>query len=84
METKMIRIIDGRYNEQFRVEDGGHITVDGKPYQVRYLDETHFQVAGRCFHICEFGERVIDKGQTVLRMENSASTAEQQRECHEQ
>ena len=31
METKTIRIIDGQYNEQFRIPDGGYSTVDGKP-----------------------------------------------------
>ena len=65
MESKTIRIIDGRYNEKFRVQDGGFITVDGQPYQLRYLDETHFEVCGRCWHICQFGERVIDRGRNV-------------------
>ena len=46
MDTKKIRIIDGHYNLQFMVEDGGYISVDGKPYHVRYLDETHFDIAG--------------------------------------
>ena len=63
--SRLIRIIDGRYNEQFRVQDGGFITVDGQPYQLRYLDETHFEVCGRCWHICQFGERVIDRGRNV-------------------
>ena len=31
MNAKMIRIIDGHYNLQFLVEDGGYISVDGKP-----------------------------------------------------
>lgn len=62
---KMIRIIDGQYNEKFCVADGGFITVDGKPYQLRYLDETHFETCGRCWHICQFGEQVIDRGRDV-------------------
>ena len=69
METKMIRIIDGHYNLQFTVQDGGYISVDGKPYQLRYLDETHFDISGRCWHICQFGENVIDRGQDVRLME---------------
>ena len=69
MDTKKIRIIDGHYNLQFLVEDGGYISVDGKPYQLRYLDETHFDIAGRCYHICQFGELVIDRGQDVRKME---------------
>lgn len=64
-ETKMIRIIDGQYNEKFRVADGGYINVDGKPYQVHYCDETHFRIGSTHYHICQFGERVIDRGRDV-------------------
>jgi hypothetical protein len=73
-ESRIIRIVDGRYNLQFEVEDGGFITVDGKgPYQLRYMDETHFQVVhpdghGQYFHICQFGETVIDRGNIVAKM----------------
>ena len=73
-EARTIRIIDGRYNLQFTVEDGGWITVNGKPYQLEYLDETHFRaVGGRCLHICEFGERVIDQGDIVAKMDAGAT-----------
>ena len=68
-DARMIRIIDGSYNPQFTVQDGGWISVDGKPYQVRYIDETHFQIDGQYFHICQFGENVIDKGRVVRKME---------------
>ena len=73
-ETRMIRIIDGHYHLQFLVEDGGYIIADGKKYQLHYLDATHFAVNapnGRCWHICEFGERVIDKGHDVQKAEVS-------------
>lgn len=61
-----IRIIDGRYNDLFEIEDGSFILVDGKKYQLRYLDPTHFKVVGGwSYHICEFGERVVDKGAKV-------------------
>lgn len=65
MEARTIRIIDGRYNEQFRVADGGYITVDGEPYQLHYCDETHFRIGSTHYHICQFGERVIDRGRVV-------------------
>jgi hypothetical protein len=71
-EPREIRIIDGHYNEKFRLPDGGFISVDGKPYQLHYLDETHFAVNavnGRCWHICEFGERVVDQGREVRKFE---------------
>ncbi len=79
MESKRIRIIDGRYNLRFTVEDGGLITVDSKPYRLHYADETHFRAVdaatGRSagfFHICEFGERVIDQGRVVAKMDEEA------------
>ena len=73
METRTIRIIDGRYNPQFTVQDGGCITVDGKLYRLRYCDETHFKAenaetgkSAGFFHICQFGEKVVDQGREVL------------------
>jgi hypothetical protein len=69
MNTKTIRIIDGRYNLKFTVQDGGQIRVNGKPYKVHYLDETHFQIGGTCYHICEFGEKAIDRGAVVEKMD---------------
>jgi hypothetical protein len=74
-DRRTIRIIDGHYTPQFTVEDGGGITVDGRPYRLHYCDETHFraenmetgQSAG-FFHICQFGERVIDQGCIVKKM----------------
>ena len=79
LETKTIRIIDGRYNLQFTVPDGGHIKADGKLYQLHYLDETHFRAVntetghGTFFHICQFGERVIDQGVIVEKMNTEAA-----------
>ena len=64
-ETKLIRIIDGRYNPKFTVPDGGFITVDGRPFRLEYIDETHFRTEGCYFHICQFGGRVIDRGRDV-------------------
>jgi hypothetical protein len=74
METKRIRIIDGHYKLQFTVEDGGWITVNDKPYQVHYLDETHFAIGQyrQCYHICQFGEQTIDQGHTVAKMDREA------------
>jgi len=68
-EARTIRIIDGRYNPKFTVQDGEWITVDGKAYQVQYIDETHFRINGQYFHICQFGERVVDQGCLVQKME---------------
>jgi hypothetical protein len=68
VETRKIRIINGSYKLQFEIEDGGSIMADGSIYQLHYLDQTHFAVGsprGRCWHICEFGEKVIDRGVEV-------------------
>ena len=79
MEPKIIRIIDGRYNLQFTLEDGGCITADGKLYRLQYLDATHFRAVnaetghGTFFHICQFGERVIDQGILVEKMDADAA-----------
>jgi hypothetical protein len=78
-EAKTIRIIDGRYNLQFTVADGGAISVDGEAYRLRYCDETHFKAesmetgkSAGFFHICQFGERVIDRGCIVTKMATEA------------
>jgi hypothetical protein len=67
-EARTIRIIDGRYNPIFTIQDGEWLTVDDKAYQVRYIDETHFQIDGQYFHICQFGENVVDQGRIVKKM----------------
>lgn len=77
-EARIIRIIDGHYNLRFTVKDGGRIRVDGKPYRLHYCDETHFRAenmeTGRSagvFHICQFGETVIDRGSVVTKIEGA-------------
>jgi hypothetical protein len=68
-EARIIRIIDGNYNEKFQVEDGGHISIDGSVYQLRYVDETHFSIRDKYWHCCEFGELVVDKGRDVRKFD---------------
>ena len=57
-----IRFIDSRYQEQFRIPDGGTVLVTYPDRQFsaqcRYLDEAHIAVNGTVFHICEFAERL--------------------------
>ena len=70
MDTKMIRFIDSQYNELFKLPDGGSIVVsipNGEQYVgvCKYLDEMHFDVNGRCYHICEFAETLERNGSTV-------------------
>jgi len=67
-EGKGILFIDSNYNELFRVPDGGRIVVtrpEGEIYpgvqeewvgDCRYLDGTHVEINGECYHICQFAE----------------------------
>jgi hypothetical protein len=76
-DTREIRFIDTDYNELFRIHDGGRIVVTrpmGEMYPgvqeqwvgaCRYLDETHVNINGNCFHICQFAEIQARIGSTV-------------------
>lgn len=61
MDGKMIRFIDSQYNELFTIPDGGSIVVSRSNGEqtvgvCKYLDETHFEANGICYHICQFAE----------------------------
>ena len=61
-----IRFVDSRYNELFRIPDGGKIRItypDGERHEetCRYIDPYHIEVGHgsfNLFHICEFAERI--------------------------
>ncbi|MDL2272998.1 hypothetical protein LJC34_00340 [Oscillospiraceae bacterium OttesenSCG-928-G22] len=66
-----IRFIDSRYNEQFRLEDGGKVTIthpDGEQndHICRFIDETHLEVGRNLYHICELAERLERNGSTIV------------------
>ena len=70
MSEKMIRFIDTQYNELFKLPDGGSIVVthpSGEQHigMCKYLDETHFDLNGRCYHIHQFSEIQERKGAKV-------------------
>jgi len=77
-EIKQIRFIDPQYNELFRIPDGGSIVVtrpDGEMHPgvqeqwvgvCKYLDDTHVEINGECYHICQFAERQQEIGATVM------------------
>lgn len=67
MSDKEIRFIDSRYNELFRIPDGGNIliTLDNGETMVRQckrLDDYHTQVGSNVYHICEFAEKMERAG----------------------
>ena len=76
-----IRFIDSHYNEKFRLYDGDQIVI-GKPdgsfdthnglrdrserYDVRYIDDYHFEYGRNLRHICEFAELLEKSGNVVV------------------
>ncbi len=63
-ENNEIRFIDSKYNELFRIPDGGYVRItngyDGEEncYKCRYIDDYHFSMGkyNNVFHICQFAE----------------------------
>ena len=60
-DNKEIRFITPDYKELFRIPDGGSIIVarpEGDEYVgvCKLLDETHVEINGECYHICQFAE----------------------------
>ena len=69
-ENKEIRFITSDYKELFRIPDGGSIvlTLAGGEENIgecKYIDETHFQLNGSCWHICQYAELLGRNGATV-------------------
>lgn len=69
-ENKEIRFITPSYEELFRIPNGGSIVItrpEGEEYiaECKYLDETHFEANGTCYHICQFAEIQERNGATV-------------------
>jgi hypothetical protein len=70
-KDKSIRFIDSRYNELFRIPDGGSIRVEypnepGRFYtaECKYMDDYHTSINGFPFHICQFAELMEKNGCT--------------------
>lgn len=74
---KGIRFIDSDYNDKFTLPDGGRILItdpDGgkKEYTCRFIDPYHFELGSGAFsiyHICEFAERMEQRGCRVEPMD---------------
>lgn len=69
MNNKEIRFIDSRYNELFRIPDGGQILItyeNGEKQRstCKYIDEYHVDIDGRCYHICQWAELMEQNGRT--------------------
>lgn len=46
------------WHDAFFIEDGGSILIDGKEETVTYIDQEHFLIGLKCFHISEFYYKV--------------------------
>jgi len=69
-ENRDIRFITPDYKELFRIQDGGSIVLtfaSGSEYvgECKYLDQTHFELKGTCWHICQYAGFIERNGATV-------------------
>ena len=63
MSKKECNFIDSHYNTLFKIPDGGKIAItypnnEKTTKTCKHLDDYHTEIGGRCFHICEFAERM--------------------------
>ena len=70
-EPKFIRFITPHYEDLFTIPDGEQVLLcytDGtkEAFVCKYLDEYHFMLGWRSYHICEFAERMQNNGTTVI------------------
>ena len=66
-DDRMIRFITSDYKDLFQLPDGGSIVVtheNGEQYVgiCKFLDETHTEINGNCYHICQFAEMLERNG----------------------
>lgn len=71
-----IRFITPNYRELFRISDGDKIRMtltsgETQDRVCRYIDETHLEVGGSLYHICEFAERIQCSGIQVVPLRSS-------------
>lgn len=70
-EPKFIRFITPDYKESFCIPDGEQVLLcysDGikEAFVCKYLDDYHFMLGWRSYHICEFAERMQNNDTTVV------------------
>lgn len=81
MIIREIRFIDSKYNELFRIPDGGVISVkypDGhlENRNCKYIDDYHTEINGVCYHICQWAELMEEDGKTYFPAEPPEYTLE--------
>ena len=73
-----VQIMDGNWDERFRVKDLTEILFNGEKRTVNWLDDCHFDFVGHptiygCFHIYQFGELTERRGWQVEPAEKEES-----------
>lgn len=66
LPKKDVRFINSRYDEQFRIPDGGSIFVEfpdrACSMVCRGIDDYHASIGGEVFHVCQFAEILEARG----------------------
>jgi hypothetical protein len=70
MENKMIRFIDSRYNELFKIPDGGNVVLtsfngEKATCTCHYMGDCHVMIGNNVYHICQFAE-IMERNGTVI------------------
>ncbi|MGM9601497.1 MAG: hypothetical protein ACI3W5_07940 [Faecousia sp.] len=73
---KGIRFITPDYKEIFRIQDGDKVRITLSTDETldrvcRYIDDYHVEVGRNLYHICEFSERMVQCGNTVIPLRSS-------------
>lgn len=65
MKDQSIRFITSKYDELFRIPDGGKVKIDYPDRSFvapcEYVDDYHTRIGGEIFHICQFAE-MLERG----------------------
>lgn len=64
-KDRSIRFITSKYDELFRIPDGGKVKIDYPDWSFvapcEYIDDYHTRIGGEIFHICQFAE-MLERG----------------------
>lgn len=84
---KEIRFISPRYQEKFRIPDGGKVELtyrDGRKeeFTCKYIDDYHFVLGSSVYHICEFAEQLERCGVTCKKAKKDEEPSFEQRKIN--
>ena len=84
--NREIRFIDAFYHDLFKIPDHSNIVIsylDGGKRCVpcEYIDDTHVDIDGTAFHICQFAELMMRNGATYEPEHPPADTCRRSHRC---